>query len=164
MEPIGKSPVALPLLVAGKLALFFCWIFPLAGRLGIPAAAETGPFAATTGIALYAAGTALAGFAFASLGKSLAVGLPESATELKTGGVYRFSRNPIYLAAYFLCAGSCVMTPHPVNLLLFLSATVVHHRIILREERFLGERFGGAYAAYRRRVRRYLGIHQTVKP
>jgi protein-S-isoprenylcysteine O-methyltransferase Ste14 len=164
MEPIGKPPVAVPLLVTGKLALFCCWIFPLAGRIGIMTAGDVGPAGAATGIALYAAGTALGVLSFASLGKSLAVGLPESATELRTGGVYRFSRNPIYLAAYLLCAGSCVIAPHPVNLLLFVTAVAIHHRVILSEEKFLEERFGGAYVEYRLHVRRYLGTHQTVNP
>jgi protein-S-isoprenylcysteine O-methyltransferase Ste14 len=156
MEPIGRPPVATPLLITAKTAMFLCWIFPLGGRYGIFASPRGGDVAAAAGAALYAAGAVLAVLSFASLGKSLAVGLPESATELKTGGAYRLSRNPIYLAAFLACAGSCVIAPHPVNLFLFLVAALIHHRIIVREEKFLEERFGSAYADYRRRVRRYI--------
>ena len=157
MEPLGRPPIPVPFLVAGKLALFCCWIFPLTGFYGpiSPAAAGGGPFAA--GILLYAAGTLVGIFSFSSLGTSLSVGLPASATGLKTGGTYRISRNPIYLAAYLLCAGSCVLAPMISNLLLFGVAAVIHHQIILREERFLEERFGKPYREYRSRVPRYVG-------
>jgi protein-S-isoprenylcysteine O-methyltransferase Ste14 len=162
MEPIGKPPIATPLLVAGKLALLYCWLFPLAARTGIAATPGAGGAVTAAGIALYAAGIVLATLSFVSLGKSLAVGLPESPTELKTGGVYRISRNPIYLAAYTVCAGSCVLAPHPVNFALFAAAVAIHHRIILSEEKFLEARFGGAYIGYKRRVRRYLGANSIT--
>jgi protein-S-isoprenylcysteine O-methyltransferase Ste14 len=164
MEPIGRPPVAVPLLIAGKLALVCCWVFPLAGRFGLASVSNGGFPTVATGAILYGAGTVLAMASFASLGKSLAVGLPESATELKTGGVYRFSRNPIYLAAFTVCAGSCVIAPHPVNLGLVAIAAVIHHQIVLREERFLEARFGGSYAGYRRRVRRYIGLRLKARP
>jgi protein-S-isoprenylcysteine O-methyltransferase Ste14 len=159
MEPFGKPPVAAPLLIVVKLAMFCCWVFPLAVRSGIFSMPVGGPV--TAGIVLYIAGTVLAILSFASLGKSLAVGLPDSATELKTGGVYRFSRNPIYLAAHTLCAGSCVIAPHAVNIFLFCLTAAIHHRIILSEEKFLEARFGGPYTDYRRRVRRYLGTYSV---
>jgi len=27
MEPIGKSPIPVPLLISGKIAMLFCWLF-----------------------------------------------------------------------------------------------------------------------------------------
>jgi hypothetical protein len=30
MEPIGKSPIPIPLLITGKIAILFCWLFFLA--------------------------------------------------------------------------------------------------------------------------------------
>ncbi len=157
MDPIGKSPVAAPVLIAGKIAMACCWAFPLAGRYEIVTMGYDSAVARAVGVVLYAAGTVLAVFSFASLGRSLSVGLPESETELRTGGVYRISRNPIYLAAFLLCAGSCCVAIHPLNLFLFAVTMTVHHRIILREEKFLEARFGRPYIDYRNRVRRYIG-------
>lgn len=157
-DRIGKPPVPVPLLIAGKLALAGCWAFPLAERWGWFAPWYDHAVARSAGIVLYVAGAALAAVSFVSLGGSLAVGLPESDTELKTGGAYRLSRNPLYVAAYAICTGSCLVAPHPVSLALFAAAALVHHRIILSEERFLEARFGPLYLEYKRRVPRYLGV------
>jgi hypothetical protein len=35
MEPLGKSPIAIPLLITGKAAMLFCWLFFLAKTLQI---------------------------------------------------------------------------------------------------------------------------------
>jgi protein-S-isoprenylcysteine O-methyltransferase Ste14 len=161
MEPLGKPPVPAPLLIAGKLAMFCCWLFPLAGRYGMVATHYHNDIALAAALVFYGAGAVLGAVSFSSLGKSLSVGLPEKATELKTGGAYRISRNPIYLAAFLLCAGSCIVAAHPANYFLFIITVAVHHRIILNEEIFLEGRFGRSYLDYKRRVRRYLGTYSV---
>jgi protein-S-isoprenylcysteine O-methyltransferase Ste14 len=52
--------------------------------------------------------------------------------------------------------GSCVLVPHGANLASTAVALVLHHRIVLGEERFLAERFGQTWHEYQSRVRRYL--------
>ena len=75
---------------------------------------------------------------------------------LNTNGVYRFSRNPMYVA-YFICfAGMALLTRSFPLLGLVLIFQISAHWIILAEERWCLERFGDAYAQYRKRVRRYL--------
>lgn len=78
------------------------------------------------------------------------------AAGLNTGGIYRFSRNPMYLA-YFVCfLGMALLTR---SLLLFLLVVVFQaaaHWIILAEERWCEETFGAAYLQYKKSVRRYL--------
>ncbi len=106
---------------------------------------------------LAAAGLLLLILGFASLGRSVAVGLPEEETHLKTGGVYRFTRNPMYLGGYIICLGSCLYTPHLLNILFAATAIGVHHLIVTREEQFLTQRFGLQWLDYSRRVPRYLG-------
>lgn len=72
-------------------------------------------------------------------------------------GPYALSRNPIYVAflgvqlAYAWGRGNVWGM-----LLLPLTAALLYWGVIAREERYLGERFGAPYAAYRRRVRRWL--------
>lgn len=59
--------------------------------------------------------------------------------------------------AYFICfAGMALLTRSFPLLGLVLIFQISAHWIILAEERWCLERFGDAYAQYRKRVRRYL--------
>ena len=78
------------------------------------------------------------------------------ASGLNTNGVYRFSRNPIYIA-YFLCfIGMALLTASIFLLTLVLVFQVSAHWMIRAEERWCLEQFGAAYARYMQKVRRYL--------
>jgi len=70
----------------------------------------------------------------------------------------RHSRNPIYAGGYLLLVGCCLYCPHPVVIVSAALAVLVHHRIVLAEERLLERRFGRAWLAYRSRTPRYLGL------
>lgn len=78
-------------------------------------------------------------------------------TALATGGLYRFSRNPIYLGFALTYAGFAVAMDSPVALGLLLPCLIVIDRFVIdREERYLAARFGAEYAAYKEKVRRWL--------
>jgi len=80
---------------------------------------------------------------------------PSSA--LVTGGVFRFTRNPMYLGMLLLYAGGALMAGGPLTLgPLILVFLILNFYVIGREEAYLERRFGEAYAAYRERVRRWL--------
>jgi protein-S-isoprenylcysteine O-methyltransferase Ste14 len=72
-------------------------------------------------------------------------------------GVYRFTRNPIYIAFLFVVIGFAVAAN---SAWFFVSAVVLfvllHFGVIKREERYLSAKFGTTYDDYRRRVRRWL--------
>jgi protein-S-isoprenylcysteine O-methyltransferase Ste14 len=72
-------------------------------------------------------------------------------------GPYRFTRNPIYLAFTLIQLGFAIALDD-VWLVVLLVPTValVHWGVILREERYLTEKFGEAYAEYVRAVRRWV--------
>ncbi len=76
---------------------------------------------------------------------------------LVTGGVYRLTRNPIYLAMLLLIAGLAVTLD---NIWLFAGAAVFQHIIrwgvIAREEPFLEAKFGEEYRAFKQRTRRWV--------
>ncbi|HEX9006194.1 MAG TPA: isoprenylcysteine carboxylmethyltransferase family protein [Bacteroidota bacterium] len=157
MEPIGKMPVPGPILVLGKTAMAACFLFalvksPLSSTLLYDSATLQ-----AIGIVLAALGLLLVVLGFFYLGRSVSVGLPEEMTELKTGGIYRFTRNPMYLGGFSICIGSCLYTLHLLNILFAAITIGIHHAIIVREEQFLAERFGQAWSDYSRRVPRYLG-------
>ncbi|MEE4175102.1 MAG: isoprenylcysteine carboxylmethyltransferase family protein [Xanthomonadales bacterium] len=79
------------------------------------------------------------------------------ATTLVTTGLYRVTRNPMYLGmALMLFGGALVFGSLGALVPIPLFLWVIQRNFILGEERFLAEAFGEAYADYRRRVRRWL--------
>jgi protein-S-isoprenylcysteine O-methyltransferase Ste14 len=78
-------------------------------------------------------------------------------TALATDGLYRFSRNPIYVGFAVSYVGFAVAMDSLATLAMLVPCLVVVDRfVIAREERYLEARFGEAYRAYRTRVRRWL--------
>ena len=81
----------------------------------------------------------------------------EKASALVTGGVYRFTRNPMYLAMTALYLGFALAFDSPVMLALLLPLlALMRWGVIAREERYMAAKFGAPYAAYKARVRRWL--------
>lgn len=156
MEPIGKSPIPVPLLITGKIAMLFCWLFFFAKSSNTLTMHYDSQTTQWIGIALYAAGLIIVIFGFFGLGSSVSVGLPEEKTRLKTGGIYQFSRNPMYLGGFVMCLGSCVYSIHIINFILFAITFAIHHSIVLKEELFLEKRFDLNWVEYKKKVRRYL--------
>lgn len=85
-------------------------------------------------------------------------GIPDKGkTELVTGGIYKFSRNPAFLGFDFMYIGVLLMYCNPLTALFSLFAIVMLHLQILQEEKYLTTAFGKEYEEYRKRVFRYLG-------
>lgn len=156
MSWMGRPPIPLIPFVVGKLAVAASWLFLIARWLGWGPDALGAPALRVAAACLLAVGVLVFVAATFHLGDSLRVGLPDGPTELKTTGLYAYSRNPIYLAVFLICAASCLYTPHPLNVACAVVATSIHHWIVLAEERFLAGRFGGAWQDYAASVRRYL--------
>ena len=79
------------------------------------------------------------------------------ATAMVTSGPYRFSRNPMYVGLSFLYVGLSLLTAMAWPLVMLpLALMTLTALVIRREERYLEAAFGGEYAAYRARVRRWL--------
>lgn len=157
MDPIGKSPVPVPVLILGKLSMALCLLFFLVKPVVHGVVLYDSALTNQLGGLLAAAGLLFVILGFVYLGRSVSVGLPEESTELKTRGIYRITRNPLYLGGFLACAGSCLYCMHVVNMLLGVLAIGIHHRIILKEEEFLERRFGQQWLTYKEKVPRYLG-------
>lgn len=79
------------------------------------------------------------------------------ATTLVTTGLYRFTRNPMYLGMVLMLLGAALVFGSLAALLpLPLFVIIIQRRFILGEERFLETTFGDEYRAYRQRVRRWI--------
>lgn len=75
---------------------------------------------------------------------------------LNSQGIYRFSRNPMYVA-YFICfLGMALLSQSMILLGIVLVFQISAHWIILAEERWCEEKFGEAYEEYKKKVRRYI--------
>ena len=78
-------------------------------------------------------------------------------TALLERGPYRFSRNPLYLSLAALQMGLGLAFGNLwVALLALATAALLARFVIVKEERYLAEKFGEAYRRYCRRVRRWL--------
>lgn len=72
-------------------------------------------------------------------------------------GLYRFSRNPIYIGLFGIYLGCAVLGDSLWLLALALPLYgVMHYGVIAREERYLERKFGDTYTRYRSTVRRWL--------
>jgi protein-S-isoprenylcysteine O-methyltransferase Ste14 len=81
----------------------------------------------------------------------------EPANALVTTGLYRQTRNPMYLGMTLLYFGLAVLLHSIVALLLLPVVLIVTQtQVIAREERYLEARFGDDYRTYKSRVRRWL--------
>lgn len=80
---------------------------------------------------------------------------PSSA--LVTVGVYRFTRNPMYLGMLLLHFGIALAAGGPFTAFAVVPAfLMLNFYVAAREEAYLKRRFGNAYLAYRRQVRRWV--------
>ena len=82
---------------------------------------------------------------------------PEQASALVTSGIYRFSRNPMYLGVLFVLAGWGAQLANVIafsGLVVFVA--YLNRFQIAPEERVLREKFGAAFAAYEKAVRRWI--------
>jgi protein-S-isoprenylcysteine O-methyltransferase Ste14 len=89
--------------------------------------------------------------------KSTTVKPFEESTYFINGGLYRFSRHPMYLGMAVLLLGIALLlrsiTPF---LVLPIFAWLVTRNFIKPEEKAMEETFGDAYREYKQRVRRWL--------
>jgi protein-S-isoprenylcysteine O-methyltransferase Ste14 len=80
-----------------------------------------------------------------------------ASTTLVRHGLYRWSRNPMYLGAVLLVTGVAVLLGSLVALLVAIAFfATLQEGFVRHEERLLDETFGDEYRTYRRSVRRWL--------
>lgn len=102
-----------------------------------------------TGLTVYAVGLLL-----------LAVSVVNFAAPVENGfhknGLYRLSRNPMYVAYFAFFIGCALLTRSLLLFVLVLLFQISAHWIIRSEERWCVQQYGKAYLQYMAKVRRYL--------
>ncbi|MBT8459461.1 MAG: isoprenylcysteine carboxylmethyltransferase family protein [Boseongicola sp.] len=130
-------------------ALFVTWAIPLT--------APWGPMILPGRIALGAAAVLIAASLVEFMRARTTVIPREAPSALITTGIFRLSRNPIYLADLLLLAGFSLIWGKFLGLVLIpVLAWVLIKRFIAGEEARLSEAFGAEYEAYRAATRRWI--------
>ena len=75
---------------------------------------------------------------------------------MRRQGLYRLSRNPMYLAYLVFFAGCALLVRSPLLLAITAVFQLSAHWVILAEERWCIRQFGQDYIRYMAEVRRYL--------
>lgn len=106
-------------------------------------------FIGIAGIAIYFLGLVLLCIAMVNFAA------PTQGT-FQQSGLYRISRNPMYLAYFVYFLGCVLLTRSPLLLALLAVFQTSAHWIILAEERWCIQTFGAPYVTYMQKTRRYL--------
>lgn len=157
MELIGRATINPFLFYSGKLAGYITWIILLLLLNNINVI-EVYTLVYNKYIAFITLALGLITFIISLmyLGSSTRLGLPTDNTELKTNGIYRLSRNPMYLGFNLLTISSIIYTLNIVIIILGIYSIIIYHLIILGEEKYLSARFGDASKYYKETVKRYI--------
>ena len=82
---------------------------------------------------------------------------PKATSSLVTSGIYRFTRNPMYVSVLFILITWAVFLSSACALIGPVAFVLYINRFQIKpEERALAAMFGEAYAEYKGRVRRWL--------
>jgi len=95
--------------------------------------------------------------ALLSFGEAWRIGVDEhNSDKLITSGLFRISRNPIFLFMDMYWLGITLVYPTVLFAALLVAFSVGTHLQIRSEEAFLRRKFGAEYEQYCKRTRRYL--------
>jgi protein-S-isoprenylcysteine O-methyltransferase Ste14 len=109
------------------------------------------------GIILCFVGLIIFLLALLSFGKSWRIGIDESnSNELITTGMFKYSRNPIFLFMDLYFMGIMLVYPNIIFIIIAICTIIGIHLQILREENFLLKKFGDNYMEYKKQTRRYV--------
>ena len=137
-------------LVWQALAAGFGFYVPLAGLLFAPWP--------KLGVAVFAAGIALVATAIADMGPSWQMGFDQTVPEhgLVRTGVFRLSRNPIYLGLDVLFIGWLLVLPTLLSLIIVVGVALGVRRQTIDEEEYLQRTYGPEFRVWAREVGRFV--------
>jgi protein-S-isoprenylcysteine O-methyltransferase Ste14 len=143
-----------PVIPCATIALAFLlqWLIPL-GALG----SSGSTWRIALGIVLVLAGIAISASGLLALKQAgTNVDPSQPVTTLVHSGIFKWTRNPIYVGGALIMIGIALIFALDWLLLLFLpSYALLHVGVVMREERYLERKFGDAYRRYKETVPRY---------
>ena len=136
--------------VAFVAVLALCWFWPLP-ILGRSMALWAGITFAMIAVAIAVWGSRTMRMAGTNINPS------HPTTVVVTSGPFRFSRNPLYVALTLFYLGLTLALDTWWGIVVLVPLLIImHYGVVLREERYLEQKFGDSYRKYRSSVRRYL--------
>lgn len=146
-----------PMVHPPVVALLFIVIAYFLGRF-VPLPFSAPAILRYVGLALTFVGFLLGVGAFLEFRKANTTLDPHSsAKQLVTSGIYRFTRNPIYLGFLLIVIGLPLNSGLYWGIVLAPFYVFMMNRLIIQhEEAYLGRKFGKSYSSYTSRVRRWL--------
>lgn len=157
MNLIGKTTIHPLFFYTGKFSGYFTWVVLILSFCNInlfPVSAF--PYSKLLAAILLFVSSIFIVFSMIHLGKSTRLGLPSEDTTLKVNGLYKISRNPMYVGFNLFTISAMISTLNIWIILLGVYSLIIYHFIILGEEKFLEKRFGSDFIAYKNSIRRYL--------
>jgi len=153
----GVPPIDRRLFLSSKYSMLAVWAAMVAQGWGVGFALAARPdWARWASIAFWICGFSLLLAGRLTMGESFRIGSAQERTGLRVNGLFKVSRNPMYLGVFTTLLAATLYTLNPLVALVAIFVVAVHHRIVLAEEAHLQTVFGGEYAEYCRRVARYL--------
>ena len=114
-------------------------------------------FITTLGFFSFLAGLGMIAWSASELGDSLSpLPKPRENAELVTDGPYKYVRHPMYSALLLSSFGLGIATSNATRVVLSVAMLLLLDRKATKEEDFLVERFGDAYAAYQGSVKKLI--------
>ena len=147
-----KIPPAIQVVIAAALMWLVARITP-----GVALDADLGALLYRSLTIVGAAVLLWGAWSFRKMKTTLDPTRPEKASALVVTGVYRFTRNPMYLGFLFLLAGWAAFLASAWSLLVIPGFVAWMNRFQIRpEEKALADKFGREFEDYRSRVRRWI--------
>lgn len=111
-----------------------------------------------SGGALLLLSAVIVSLAFSKMkGAGTNVDVRKPATTVVTGGIYSYTRNPMYVSlVIFLAAVSVLLNNLWILIFIPFFVFIMQRGVIEREELYLEEKFGADYTDYKKRVRRWV--------
>jgi len=110
------------------------------------------------GIALIIVSLIIPVLAFKALEKSKTTHkVSKPTTAIVSDGIFKYTRNPIYLSGFILFIGISFITNSLIILILIIPLFfIIREGVVKREEKYLEWKFGEEYLDYKKQVRRWI--------
>ena len=121
---------------------------------------HVGPAASAIGLSVVASGGMLRLLAVRRIGRGARVHRAHASAGLICSGPYKWTRNPLYVAAGLMLVGLAALAGAGAfgSALMFVATIVIYTPVVAHEEKALSPLIGPAYQDYARATPRWLGL------
>jgi protein-S-isoprenylcysteine O-methyltransferase Ste14 len=155
MRLFSMSPIRVKYDLKGKIVYFLCILLLVVLAIyTVFLPLKLGTAALYAGLSIYAVGLIIAALVIVNRARAKGVEPP-------TRGLHRYSRHPMYLAAFITLLGICMATASWICLALSVALIILVHLNVLSEEHYWLKKYGNSYLEYMNRVPRWIGIQKS---